>query len=73
MMVRDILMYMDRVYVPPHGLKPTHDLGLALWRDEVCRLPGIKSRRRDAVLGAIKRERRGEKIDSHQLRAAPPC
>ena len=31
--------------------------------------PGIKSRVRDAVLGAINRERCGEKIDTHQLRA----
>jgi len=68
-MVRDILMYMDRIYVQPNGLKPVHDLGLQLWRDQVMRGPGIKSRVRDAVLGAINRERCGEKIDTHQLRA----
>jgi cullin 3 len=69
-MIRDILMYMDRVYVPPHGLKPTHDLGLALWRDEVCRLPSINRRLLAAVLGAIERERRGERIDQSLVRAA---
>ena len=68
-MVRDILMYMDRIYVQPNGLKPVHDLGLQLWRDQVMRGPGIKSRVRDAVLGAVNRERCGEKVDTHQLRA----
>ena len=65
-MVRDILMYMDRIYVQP---AQRCDLGLQLWRDQVMRGPGIKSRVRDAVLGASNRERCGEKIDTHQLRA----
>lgn len=68
-MIRDILMYMDRIYVPPHGLKPVHDLGLALWRDHVARNPGINTRVRKAVLGAIEREREGERIDQTLVRA----
>ena len=68
-MIRDILMYMDRIYVPPHGLKPVHDLGLALWRDHVVRNPGINARVRKAVLGAIEREREGERIDQTLVRA----
>ena len=68
-MIRDILMYMDRVYVQPNGLKPVHDLGLALWRDHVIRSPSIKGRVQGAVLGAINRERNGELIDQRLVRA----
>ncbi|CAF4718256.1 unnamed protein product, partial [Rotaria sp. Silwood1] len=36
-MIRDILMYMDRVYVSGHKLEPVYNLGLILFRDNVVR------------------------------------
>ena len=33
----DILMYMDRTYVPQHQKTPVHELGLKLWHDHVVR------------------------------------
>jgi cullin 3 len=35
----DILMYMDRTYVPQHQKMPVHELGLKLWHDHVVRAP----------------------------------
>lgn len=34
-MIRDILMYMDRVYVQQHDVQNVYDLGLILFRDHV--------------------------------------
>ena len=59
-MIRDILMYMDRIYVPPNELEPVYDLGLSLWRDVVLRDPSVNSRMRAFVLDAIDTERRGD-------------
>ena len=36
-MIRDILMYMDRTYVPTSHRIPVHELGLNLWRDQIGR------------------------------------
>ena len=62
-MIRDILMYMDRIYVPPNELEPVYDLGLSLWRDVVLRDPSVNSRMRAFVLDAIDTERRGDSFD----------
>ncbi len=43
LMIRDILMYMDRVYVPHKGdCEPVYDVGLVLFRDNVARHPRIR-------------------------------
>nr|KYP65888.1 Cullin-3 [Cajanus cajan] len=34
-MIRDIMMYMDRTYIPDAGKTPLHQLGLNLWRENV--------------------------------------
>ena len=34
-MIRDILMYMDRVYVQQHSVPSVYNLGLAIFRDQV--------------------------------------
>ena len=49
-MIRDILMYMDRIYAPPNQLEPVYDLGLSLWRDGVLRDEAINARVRDCLL-----------------------
>ncbi|DBA68946.1 TPA: Cullin-3B, partial [Trebouxia sp. C0005] len=36
-MIRDILMYMDRIYVKHQNKVPVHQLGLDKWRDVVVR------------------------------------
>ena len=68
-MIRDILMYMDRIYAPPNQLEPVYDLGLSLWRDGVLRDGAINARVRDFLLGAIDGERRGERVDTGAVRA----
>jgi cullin 3 len=68
-MIRDILMYMDRIYAPPNSLEPVYDLGLSLWRDFVLRDGAINARVRDFLLGAIESERRGERVDTGAVRA----
>jgi cullin 3 len=34
-MIRDILMYMDRVYVQQNGVDNVYNLGLIIFRDQV--------------------------------------
>ncbi|KAJ1625999.1 Cullin repeat-like-containing domain protein [Pavlovales sp. CCMP2436] len=43
-MIRDILMYMDRTYVTQHKKIPVYELGLTLFRDDVVKSPRIKDR-----------------------------
>lgn len=35
-MIRDILMYMDRVYVQQNDVDNVYNLGLIIFRDQVC-------------------------------------
>eukprot|EP00250_Pteridium_aquilinum_P010939 c19729_g1_i1 orf=85-2289(-) len=67
-MIRDILMYMDRTFVPNYNKTPVHELGLNLWRDHVVRSPKIKARLLDTVLDLIYRERTGEVINRGLMR-----
>ncbi|MCI43631.1 cullin-3-like protein, partial [Trifolium medium] len=43
-MIRDILMYMDRTYVPSARKTPVHELGLNLWRENVIYSSQIRTR-----------------------------
>eukprot|EP00178_Gracilaria_changii_P011728 TRINITY_DN330_c0_g1_i1.p1 TRINITY_DN330_c0_g1~~TRINITY_DN330_c0_g1_i1.p1 ORF type:complete len:785 (+),score=125.36 TRINITY_DN330_c0_g1_i1:255-2609(+) len=61
--VREVLMYMDRHYVKPKKKKNVHELGLALFRDEVVRHPSILPRLSETLLASIDKERNGEPID----------
>lgn len=67
-MIRDILMYMDRTYVPSSRKTPVHELGLNLWRDNVIHLNGIQTRLQDTLLQLIHRERTGEVINRGLMR-----
>ncbi|ORX96190.1 Cullin-domain-containing protein [Basidiobolus meristosporus CBS 931.73] len=65
-MIRDILLYMDRIYsAKTPDCPPVYDLGLYLFRDEVLRSPkfSIQSQLVTVVLQQIQREREGEMID----------
>ncbi|TRY73733.1 hypothetical protein TCAL_06696 [Tigriopus californicus] len=62
-MIRDILMYMDRVYVQQNNCENVYNLGLSLFRDQVVRYGGIGNHLRHTLLDMIMKERRGEKTD----------
>ncbi|GAB4829175.1 hypothetical protein Ancab_018840 [Ancistrocladus abbreviatus] len=67
-MVRDILMYMDRTFVPSTHKTPVHDLGLNLWRDNVIHSSNIQTRLLNTLLELIQRERTGEVINRGLMR-----
>eukprot|EP01101_Sappina_pedata_P006463 TRINITY_DN3204_c0_g1_i1.p1 TRINITY_DN3204_c0_g1~~TRINITY_DN3204_c0_g1_i1.p1 ORF type:complete len:755 (-),score=227.71 TRINITY_DN3204_c0_g1_i1:56-2320(-) len=67
-MIRDILMYMDRVYVVHHNVDTVYDLGLVRFRDIVARNPKIKERLLKLVLDMIHKERTGEVINRSLLK-----
>ena len=62
-MIRDILMYMDRVYVINQKLEPVFNLGIILFRDHVVRYPSIRDHLRQTLLDMVAKERRGEIIE----------
>ncbi|CAL5019562.1 unnamed protein product [Urochloa decumbens] len=68
-MIRDILMYMDRTYVPTAHRTPVHELGLNLWRDHIIHSSMIHSRLLDTLLDLIDRERMGEVINRGLMRS----
>lgn len=67
--VRDVLMYMDRYYVKSKQKKTVHELGLSLFRDVVIRKSTILPRLTGTLLGSIDKERNGEAVDTHLIRA----
>ena len=62
-MIRDILMYMDRTYVVQKKKIPVYDRGLLIFRDQITRADSVKDRLLTILLGNVERERRGEIID----------
>ncbi|KAI8427868.1 hypothetical protein MSG28_002235 [Choristoneura fumiferana] len=56
-MIRDILMYMDRVYVQQNEVDNVYNLGLIIFRDQT-------------LLELVARERRGEVVDRLAIRNA---
>lgn len=67
-MIRDILMYMDRTFIPSTHKTPVHELGLNLWRDFVIHSSKIQSRLKDTLLENIQKERGGEVINRGLMR-----
>ncbi|XP_057447618.1 cullin-3B-like [Lotus japonicus] len=67
-MIRDILMYMDRTYIPSNHKTPVHQLGLNLWRDEVIHSSKTRARLLDTLLDLVLRERNGEVINRGLMR-----
>jgi cullin 3 len=59
-MIRDILMYLNSVYVPASNVPNVYDVGLVLFRDTVARSGEIKRRLLDLLLAEVARERNGE-------------
>ena len=52
-MIRDILMYMDRVYVQQNNCENVYNLGLILFRDKVVRYAGISTHLTSTLLEMI--------------------
>ncbi|KAI8620951.1 ubiquitin ligase SCF complex subunit Cullin [Chytriomyces sp. MP71] len=70
-MIRDILLYMDRVYVRTANKPLVYDLGLDLFRDLVLHsttLP-IRERTIESMLNEILRDREGESIDRFAIKS----
>uniref|UniRef100_A0A671SFT0 Cullin 3b n=2 Tax=Sinocyclocheilus anshuiensis TaxID=1608454 RepID=A0A671SFT0_9TELE len=69
-MIRDILMYMDRVYVQQNNVENVYNLGLIIFRDQVVRYGCIRDHLKQTLLDMIARERRGEVVDRGAIRNA---
>ncbi|XXG38965.1 hypothetical protein AAC387_Pa01g0047 [Persea americana] len=67
-MIRDILMYMDRTYVPSSSKTPVHELGLNLWRDNTVHSSNIQTRLLTTLLELVHKERMGEVINRGLMR-----
>mmetsp|Transcript_16824 Transcript_16824/g.22614 ORF Transcript_16824/g.22614 Transcript_16824/m.22614 type:complete len:732 (-) Transcript_16824:417-2612(-) len=68
MMVRDILMYMDRTYVTQNKKTPVYDLGLIIFRDSVARHEQVQDRLKHILLANIAAERAGQLIERMLMR-----
>ncbi|CAI9761794.1 unnamed protein product [Fraxinus pennsylvanica] len=66
--IRDMLMYMDRTYVPCNNKAPVIELGLNIWRDNVIHSSNIPIRLQYTLLDLIYRERTGEVINRELMR-----
>ncbi|XP_050426064.1 cullin-3-like [Adelges cooleyi] len=69
-MIRDILMYMDRVYVKHNEVDSVYNLGLILFRDLIVRYGYIRDHLRTTLLNLIKFERKGEVVDKIAIKNA---
>lgn len=69
-MIRDILMYMDRVYVQQNKVENVYNLGLIIFRDQVVRYGCIRDHLRETLLDMVMRERRGEVVDKLAIKNA---
>lgn len=69
-MIRDILMYMDRVYVQQQNVEPVYNLGLTIFRDEIVRYGTLSDTLRNTLLRMIAAERGGEVINKMGVKNA---
>ncbi|XP_014480289.1 PREDICTED: cullin-3 isoform X5 [Dinoponera quadriceps] len=69
-MIRDILMYMDRVYVQQNDVDNVYNLGLIIFRDQVVRYGCVRDHLRETLLGMVARERKGEVVDRSAIKNA---
>jgi cullin 3 len=63
MMVRDILMYLDRTYVQQQRKVAIYDHGLLIFRDTIARHALVKDRLRHLLLDAVAKERAGQLVE----------
>ncbi|CAG2164373.1 unnamed protein product [Oppiella nova] len=70
LMVRDMLMYMERVYITQNNVPGVRTLGANLFRDHVIPNDTIARRLTESLLEMVGRERAGEPIDRSVVRAS---
>jgi cullin 3 len=63
-MIRDIFMYMDRVYAPQNNVENIHDLGIRIFRDEIVRHEPITNHLRETLR---MNQQNGEDIETCQM------
>ncbi|XP_045810038.1 cullin-3A-like [Trifolium pratense] len=63
LMIGDILMYMDRIYVPRTKKAPVYELGMNLWTETVIYSNQIRTRLSNTLSELICRERDGEDVN----------
>ncbi|EPS73946.1 hypothetical protein M569_00804, partial [Genlisea aurea] len=68
-MIRDMMMYMDRTFIPSMKKSTVYEVGLSLWRDVVILSGTIHSRLLNAVFESISQERNGEVINRSLIRS----
>lgn len=69
-MIRDILMYMDRVYVEQNKVEQVFHLGLAIFREQVLYQDFIHLHLRTTMLSLIQQERRGIVVNWTGIKSA---
>eukprot|EP00930_Biecheleria_cincta_P040180 TRINITY_DN27551_c0_g1_i1.p1 TRINITY_DN27551_c0_g1~~TRINITY_DN27551_c0_g1_i1.p1 ORF type:complete len:788 (-),score=181.16 TRINITY_DN27551_c0_g1_i1:93-2456(-) len=62
-MIRDILMYMDRNFVTQYKKVPVYEMGLIIFREKVSGHQRVKSHLLTLMLDNIAAERKGEQVD----------
>lgn len=67
-MIRDILMYMDRIYVSLCNVDNVYNVGSNLFRDHVINHPNIRDHLRQTLLTQVAKERRGECIEAQRIK-----
>ncbi|XP_067127905.1 cullin-3-B-like [Centruroides vittatus] len=67
-MIRDIFMYLDRVYVDINELESVYNVGLILFREEIIKHEVISNNLRSILLQMIMTERKGKTIDRRSLK-----
>lgn len=69
-MIRDILLYMDRIYVIQKKVDNVYKMGMVMFCQFVVRYGVIKEHLQQTLLDMVKRERQGELISRPQIRDA---
>ncbi|XP_068196243.1 cullin-3-like isoform X2 [Antennarius striatus] len=69
-MIRDIVIYMDRVYVQQNNVENVYNLGLIIFRDQVVRYRCIQDHLKRTLMNMIACERKGEVVDRGAIRNA---
>ena len=70
-MIKDILMYMDRVYVPTNNVDPVEILGIKVFKEQIIEYQKIKDTIRQILLKRVDEDRNGEPIEQkHEIKAA---
>jgi len=69
-MIKDILLYMNKNYVPKVKLKPVEHMQTSQFKHHVVLHPQIKKRFIGLLLDEIRAERMGQVIEQTQIRSA---